>query len=193
MIKEENNLWAKVITNKYGWNRDIVHEIHPRRDASNKWRGIIKTIPLIREGFRFNVRNGRQTRFWKDAWLGDKPLNEMVTKGSNVENEDECVAELWTYGIEWKWDKISKRISGEDISKLELITIKEDIHTKDELFWNREALGKFSVSSAYHIINNDNNCVQDGMWKERRKLKVPSKMIMFLWLVMHGRVMCNYE
>lgn len=61
MIKEKEKLWIKIIKTKYGWDNGSVDSIMPRKGLLNLWQGITRDIPLIRQGFGFTVRNGRQT------------------------------------------------------------------------------------------------------------------------------------
>ena len=38
------------------------------------WKGVLKTRDIIKWGWKVKVKNGRNTRFWEDIWVGDIPL-----------------------------------------------------------------------------------------------------------------------
>ena len=42
--------------------------------GSKVWKGILSLRSLLNEGVRWMVGNGKKIRFWKDKWLGGKPL-----------------------------------------------------------------------------------------------------------------------
>lgn len=62
-----------------------------------------------------------------------------------------------------------------------------------ETYWAHEGSGILSVNSAYNFINASGSMMQNKKWSIIWKLEVPSKMRMLLWLITHGRVMCNAE
>lgn len=53
------------------------------------------------------------------------------------------------------------------------------------------ASGEFSMSSVYHELTKYFGDVQESLWWKIWKIKAPMKMVVFLWLVRHGRIMCN--
>lgn len=77
--------------------------------------------------------------------------------------------------------------------KLEVFIISDNTMDKDELYWDLEGSGKFSVKIAYCIANGVASSMQDNDWKKIWKLKVPECAKSFFWLVKHERVLCNVE
>lgn len=62
---------------------------------------------------------------------------------------------------------------------------------RDGIFWCLEPNGMFSINSAYSSISGGIEVVVGDIWKCIWKLEVPARYSFFLWLVKHGRVMCN--
>lgn len=40
------------------------------------WKGIMKLLPLFKEGVGYEVGNGQRTKFWEGAWCGERPLKQ---------------------------------------------------------------------------------------------------------------------
>ena len=68
-----------MILNKYTRGRTEFTNLSKKRDASNVWRGISLASDILNNRVRKNVYNGANTLFWRDSWLGDKPLLHMTT------------------------------------------------------------------------------------------------------------------
>lgn len=59
----------------------------------------------------------------------------------------------------------------------------------DSPIWKGLGDGKFSTSTAYKI--NSGNLGLEEDWSWLWKLRLPQKLISFLWIVMHGKVLTN--
>nr|GEV95984.1 hypothetical protein [Tanacetum cinerariifolium] len=78
-ISQDGSLWFRVIKALYGTSIDS----HPVILSSN-WCSIIHELHLlVGKGFHFldhckkRIGNGRDTCFWYNNWLGDKPLKDL--------------------------------------------------------------------------------------------------------------------
>lgn len=61
METKGESLWAQVLKDKYG-NRDMrLEDARWKPGASNTWRGIINSLPVVREGTRKWVKRGDDT------------------------------------------------------------------------------------------------------------------------------------
>lgn len=193
MIKEKDRMWDKIIANKYRWNNGEVGNIKPKRGATNLCQGITKALPTIQQGFKYKVRNGWRTNFWKDIWLGNKPLEELCTGNNEERVGDTRVVDFWDKELGWKWNELHNIGSEEIRRKLELTILEDDEQAEDELYWSEEAACTYVVTLAYNLILNDPNEVHEGPWGELWTQRVPNKMKTFLWLVIHGRILSNNE
>nr|GEY64785.1 RNA-directed DNA polymerase, eukaryota, reverse transcriptase zinc-binding domain protein [Tanacetum cinerariifolium] len=81
------------------------------------WARIVKDINAMNDQgliphqvMKRNVRDGRTTRFWKDHWMGDTPLQHQFPRLFRLEvNQDCMVRDRWNNGCNWIW---SRPISG---------------------------------------------------------------------------------
>nr|GEY93624.1 protein chromatin remodeling 4-like isoform X1 [Tanacetum cinerariifolium] len=78
----DGSLWFRVIKALYGTSIDS----HPVNLSSN-WCSIFRELHLlVGKGFHFldhckkRIGNDRDTCFWYDNWLGDKPLNDLFPR-----------------------------------------------------------------------------------------------------------------
>lgn len=67
LINETDALWSQVIRNKYMDSKSCILAMQDKSNASMIWRAIMKGVPVLREGMRRQVRNGRSTKFWTDC------------------------------------------------------------------------------------------------------------------------------
>lgn len=79
LINEDESTWAKIMRAKYTNDNPDPNTWLPKSHSSIAWKGILKTIPILKKGQRKLIRNGRETRFWLDIWVGHRPLVEVTT------------------------------------------------------------------------------------------------------------------
>lgn len=73
-LEKENGLWQKmkIIHFKY-MNGKSVCIMNHRQSDSAMWYDLLKIRHIYLQGRKMKVRNGRNTLFWKDSWIYDKP------------------------------------------------------------------------------------------------------------------------
>nr|GMD40682.1 putative RNA-directed DNA polymerase [Ipomoea batatas] len=167
--------------------------MHYTPTASNAWKGICKAKNIIKEGLRKRVRNGRNTSFWTEPWITGENLAWYANVEVPEEEHDAMVADYWDEERGWN-DYLFQGILPDEITdKLKACMLSNDNDAQDELFWEHEANGNFSVTSAYGLIQGDIESLNDKGWERLWQVKVPNKICTFLWLVRHGRIMTNHE
>ena len=75
-INEDKALWKEVIVSKYGeaspWCTEMVTDTY----GVGVWRTTRKLWQLMKDNICLKVGNGAKTKFWRDRWLDQTPLNE---------------------------------------------------------------------------------------------------------------------
>ncbi|GKC09027.1 RNA-directed DNA polymerase, eukaryota [Tanacetum coccineum] len=91
-LSKDNSLWSRVISFIHGDNFSNVAASH-----SSLWKTISREIVSIKsQGIdlishcRIRVGNGSSTKFWKDPWIGDKPLCQCFPRMYALENSKDC-------------------------------------------------------------------------------------------------------
>ena len=65
LCDNSEKLWTNVFKAKYLKNVDMMHCENKATD-SVVWKGILRRFYEVKEGFKWNVKNGRSISFWYD-------------------------------------------------------------------------------------------------------------------------------
>ncbi|XP_019199070.1 PREDICTED: uncharacterized protein LOC109192823 [Ipomoea nil] len=187
ILQGEDSLWIRIFKAKYHLSDVDCRLWQARSNMSNAMKEILKAIPILEKGIKRHVRNGRNTLFWTQEWLEEAPLLEHATRTIPSSDQDRLVASYWKADLGWQWDELTQFLPAETLNKLALYLIHEEEESNDNVCWKMEDSGGFSVASAYDIATGMLEPVEAAKWK----LKVPNRIRTFLWLVKHGRIMCN--
>jgi hypothetical protein len=73
ILTDQGGVWSEVIHNKYLHSKSLL-QVTVKPNDSPFWKGLLKSKDEFFEGGLFKVGDGVRTRFWLDAWPGNKPL-----------------------------------------------------------------------------------------------------------------------
>lgn len=89
---------AETLKGKYFGERQGLQASAYECGASQVWNGIVRGLDLLKEGSRWEVRNGKDVCFWKDNWLINEPLSDKVLR--DISNQDmEKKVEFWNKDV----------------------------------------------------------------------------------------------
>ncbi|GLT44686.1 hypothetical protein SLA2020_185710 [Shorea laevis] len=184
ILTEPDALWVQVVKAKYFPNCGFL-EAKCKAGLSHTWSG-----PLVQAITSILVSNGVNTRFWLDSWLLHYPL---FFSAVNVIPELELrklVADYWM-GTNWDTSFLKHFLPAKIMNQLLLVQLESDNTDQNQIYWKEASHGKFSTSSAYDMVIN-NNCVPVvGCWNKIWKIKATPKEKELLWLMLHERVLIN--
>ncbi|GKV00581.1 hypothetical protein SLEP1_g13249 [Rubroshorea leprosula] len=142
------------------------------------------------------VGEGNGTLFWHDQWVGDYSLKDRFYRLFNISsNKEALISNMgeWRDG-EWQWSWSWRReLFAWEIDILQ--ELREEVRKRklvqgqeDRWIWKKDPRGKYSVSSAYNLLNTtpipnlpgDYNLIWNG--------RVPLKVAAFAWKVMQNRI-----
>ena len=69
----EDGVWQQLLKKKYLKNRTF-SQVTKQPGDSQFWSGLMEVKDHFFPRGKFLVKNGRQTRFWEDWWVGGEPL-----------------------------------------------------------------------------------------------------------------------
>lgn len=101
LLMQGDDLWAKIIRQKYGVSIDGPVTFKSKQRASLTWRGLQWAEELLRKGLRWRLGDERRIRFWSDIWLDDHPLMQSEEQAGQAEDNEALVGDYWIEGRGW--------------------------------------------------------------------------------------------
>ncbi|XP_071705014.1 uncharacterized protein [Rutidosis leptorrhynchoides] len=158
---------------------------------------VLKKLECIRHNagveftrsFEKKIGNGRNTRFWEDAWLLDKPLKEVFKRLVRLESNPHVLVANRIQSIDgsivfsWNWSRIVTGRTKGEMDNLEslLSTFAMDPEKEDYFSWKLSNCGSFSTKKlTKHIMEKmypSNNASVVSM----KNTLVPKKVEVFIW------------
>ena len=131
--------------------------------------------------------------FWRDNWIDDEPLLNLALKEPELAELYCTVDKYWHPRGGWLWDKFRGMLPCHIENRLITLLMRYDDLGRDDFYWKRTPNRKFSTSSAYNLTVPLQSQHIDDLWRKIWKLKIPQKILTFLWLVYHGKILTNKE
>lgn len=97
-----------------------------RINASNKWRGIISSVDVMRKGINMAVRNGGRTFFWHHKWATNKPLIELAIVEPPIQLQDVTIKQMWDSDVGWKAESFPNFLSPESLKAIAISELNKD-------------------------------------------------------------------
>lgn len=150
MEKKRGNLWRRLIPDKYGiqnlWFSGFPALLIHLMDWD--YRNTSAAYGLLLLSTRIKVGNGRQTRFWQDAWVGHAPLLSQYhdlydfsySTGSLVSecwNGSNWCLDFCRYCFDWEVPRMALMLKD-----LEKVVMYDDV--PDRIIWTKQIDGVFS-------------------------------------------------
>jgi hypothetical protein len=67
--------WQSLLRNKYLRTKTLT-QVSSKPNGSHFWRGLMRIKDEVLSHGSFVIKDGTNTRFWDDTWIGDKPLKD---------------------------------------------------------------------------------------------------------------------
>jgi hypothetical protein len=67
--------WQSLLRNKYCRTKTLT-QVSSKPNDSHFWRGLMRVKDEVLSNGSFVIKDGTNTRFWDDTWIGDKPLKD---------------------------------------------------------------------------------------------------------------------
>lgn len=95
LINRRNDLWVKLLREKYGCGDGIVPVMKDRKLRSQIWEEIQKNWEKTMKGVTWRLGDGENVRFWKDRWLPNiQSVSDLVILPLS---DDMCEAKVAEY------------------------------------------------------------------------------------------------
>lgn len=140
-----------MIRNKYLRTKSI-HEFNVKAAKSQFWAGLIHIREIFYRYCRKEVRNGKNTCFWEDWWVGDSPLKVTYSRLYNLTERNFITVE--TVRKEgWGCFKFRRYLWGDTLQLfMEMVRICDGIpisQDSDKCVWLLDKKGVFTIQEKY--------------------------------------------
>ena len=75
--------WQSLLRNKYLSSKSLP-QVQAKPNDSDFWRGLMKIKEEVLACGSFQIKDGKQTRFWEDTWVGQRPFKEQYPSIYNI-------------------------------------------------------------------------------------------------------------
>lgn len=165
--------------------------------GSTLWDLASQNRDLINNHAFWEIRGGREARFWDEKWQQRDKMNSIQTLQNIQQNalrEDrKYVKDYWkegeTDGIWRKWKKLEEW--DEYINQEQQRTYLKEVESRkikvrtgeDILGWGKSTRGTFTVKEAYYLMGQQERAKENTEWKTIWDSKWWPKITLFAWLV----------
>jgi hypothetical protein len=137
----------------------------------------------------FDIKDGTNTRFWDDTWVGDKPLKVKYPSLYNIVCDPHAtvskVMATSPLNISFRRALVDNKLV-EWLHLVARISNVELVEGSDNFKWSLTNSGLYSVRSMYlHLIDTHSPFLHKMIWK----IKIPLKIKIFLWFLQKGVVL----
>jgi hypothetical protein len=73
-----NGTWQSLLRNKYLRTKTLT-QVSSKPNDSHFWRGLMRIKDEVLSNSSFVIKDGTNTGFWDDTWIGDKPLKDTYS------------------------------------------------------------------------------------------------------------------
>ncbi|XP_060959266.1 uncharacterized protein LOC133030514 [Cannabis sativa] len=187
LLCNPNSLVGRVFKAKYFPNSDFL-SADIGNNPSFVWRSVWGAQDLVRSGASRVIGDGANTKIIGHPWL-PQPSNRFVSS-THPSLQNNTVDSLFQVGIR-RWDsEVIHDLFFPNETDLILGMPLYDTDTSDCWSWAENRNGFFTVRSAYLLLqqqrarSHDSN--NSGFWRKLWHLKIPPKVINFLWRAITG-------
>ncbi|KAJ9673635.1 hypothetical protein PVL29_023281 [Vitis rotundifolia] len=192
---ENDNLWKKVIGEKYGhedsgWRTKEVRGTF----GVGVWKEIMREANWCWESLEFKVGKGTRIKFWTDQWCGNVVMSQNFPQLFTLAvNRDATVNEVWDTNLghgEWN-PRFSRDFNDWEMDQIrDLFLLLRDFRIsseEDSVLWKGGSHGKYRVKEAYNLLVGPNASTfpNKAIWVD----KVPTKVSFFAWEATWGKIL----
>jgi hypothetical protein len=195
LVTDRDSLCATILRAKYYPNGDIL-SAGPKAGSSFTWQSIIAGLPTFKRGYIWRVGNGESINIYSDPWIPSSPDRRIITPRGEVVLTK--VAELID-PITGSWDEelLRSLFCMVDVNRILQIPLNNQSFD-DFIAWGLTNHGRYTVRSGYHLqwrhtfgarggqLALPGTSATNPVWKAVWRLKIQSKIKIFLWRALHG-------
>lgn len=181
LVNNDNPLVTTCLKARYFLDGDFL-TARLGANPSYMWRSIFATQELIKRGCRRRIGNDNDTKIWKVPWLSCID-NGFLSSHMPMELANSNVSSLMEIGQNrWDADILNDLCNDRDKQLIQRVPIPSK-NKPDSWFWLLDDKGIFTMKSCYRLIQGEMETPHARFWRKMWSLKLPGKIINFLWRV----------
>jgi hypothetical protein len=186
-LLNEDGLWQELLRNKYIKDKTL-GSCTKRPTDSHFWKGLMNVKDSFLSFGSFRVKDGSQTRFWMDTWLGNQPLKDKFPSLFNIvrRKQDPVATVLASVPLNIYFRRNLEGRNLRDWHRIVASLQNMNLHGEKDVFvWRLHSSGTFSVKSMYAALINNGVRVSQDLWQ----IEIPSRIKIFLWYLKRGVIL----
>ena len=143
---------------------------------------------VFAKGIRWVVNNGLSVSFWKDKWVGEKSIREIIQGPLTLEEENFMVGHVIEGATHWDLTKLSLVLPSSIVKCIRATHLCTLNSMGDQLAWDSSD-GEFNLRKAYQLAcKPDLLPTQDAQVKWLWQPFSSPRVLFFLWQCYHDSV-----
>ncbi|KAJ9553756.1 hypothetical protein OSB04_017801 [Centaurea solstitialis] len=198
---EDQALWAKVIKAIHGVNgKDATSIANPKRpgiwlNIAKAGKSLLSLSLNIDDLFTRIVKNGNNTLFWHDRWVGSIPLKSIFPDLFELESNKFCTIasramrnDNGSLSWVWSWSNVGEASSfSSQVTALENLIQHVNLDDDEDTWrWEGDPSGSFSVNSFRSII--DLLSIPSNSNRRFWNKWLPPRVNCFIWRLFLNRI-----
>ncbi|KAL5544814.1 hypothetical protein UlMin_008598 [Ulmus minor] len=185
---QPTSLAARVLQGFY-FHRSSFLQVKVNSSSSFMWHSILWGRELYKQGLRCKIGSGQNTYIYHDCWLPRDGVFKISSP--RVLGKFDKVNSLITASGSWDSSLIRESFH-KDVAEAILSLPLPRRTTPDTLLWHYDKSGQYTVRSRYWLANkcrsvpSSSTITLNSWWKRLWRLRVPSKIRVFIWKTFHN-------
>jgi hypothetical protein len=191
MINKPEDLWCKVLYNKYGRKKDLRDAISSQPYDSTLWKSIASIWDQFQNHIVWQLGDGNHTNFWLDKWA---PCGSSLMLDATQQLVDTTltIKDVLTINGHWNIDFIKSHLPPAKANQVLALPAPMDNDGPDSVGWKGTSTRHFTVQSAYELQCQNFNHIE-GDWQKIWDWKGPHRLQTFMWTAAHEHLLTNYR
>ena len=153
---------------------------------------------ILENSTLWKVGCGDKFKFWEDNWMGGvgKLIEKYLRLYTISSQQNQFIHHMGAFKESgWEWEFRWRRPLFDNELDMAISFLKDvesyriQLQHTDQWVWLTDSNGQYSVRSAYNVMREDVvEEIQDEVFEELWKLKVPSKVATFEWRLLKDRL-----
>jgi hypothetical protein len=195
LINDPESLCALVLRAKYYPDGDIL-KAGPKAGSSLTWQSILAGVTTFKRGYVWRVGNGEKINIWTDPWISNSPTRKVVSPraGALFTRVSELIN---PHTGRWDEELLNSLLRPVDVGRILQIPLNSQ-GFDDFIAWGATKHGRYTVRSGYYLqwrhqfgpsagqLALPGSLAINPVWKTVWRMKIPSKIKIFLWRALHG-------